>query len=115
MKSKGIFTLSPIIITLILLILLLNTATYFLNFVVFIAELAVVLSVLAFTAYRMRFLQNNIHNYFNKVIKGLELAGSDSLSNFVLPVLVSRPSGEIIWYNNFFRENILKGKDIYGE
>ncbi|OJU15174.1 MAG: hypothetical protein BGN88_05780 [Clostridiales bacterium 43-6] len=115
MKRKGIFTLSPIIITLIALILLLSGVTYFLSLPVFIAEIAVSLGVIAYTVYRMKFLQTEIHNYFNKVIKGLENAGSDSLSNFVLPVLVTNDSGDIVWYNELFRESLLQGQDKHNE
>ena len=115
MKKKSILRILPVINLLILLTLVFAGISYFQNIYLFIVEMAVAVVVCVFAVVRMITLQRDVHNYFTQLTQEIQEIGSDSLDRFVLPLMVTQDGEEIVWYNEAFRNQVLKGTDLYGE
>jgi c-di-AMP phosphodiesterase-like protein len=117
MKKRSIFRVIPVTNVLLAFIVLMAVASYFFcdNFYVFIAAAFIAAVSVVATVISLISLQKNIYNYFNSVARSAEEIGSDSLSGFVMPLMVARESGEIVWYNDAFTREVISGSDIYGE
>ncbi|MBQ2676427.1 MAG: DHH family phosphoesterase [Clostridia bacterium] len=115
MKKKSIFRVLPVINILIVLTVVLAGVSYFFDIRLFAVEMIVAVAVCGYAVMKMLSLQKDIYNYFTQVSKSLEENGSASLAEFVMPIMITKDTGEIVWYNENFRTSVLKGKDIYGE
>lgn len=71
-----------------------------------------VLAVILFVIYVV--FSKNSTRYFTKMNSHLENSVSEYMNNLPAPVVVTEKNGRIIWYNNFFFEEICSGKDFYG-
>lgn len=115
MKKKSILRILPVINILILLTLVFAGISYFQNIYLFIVEMVVAVVACAFAVIRMVTLQRDVHNYFTQLTQEIQEIGSDSLDRFVLPLMVTQDGDEIVWYNEAFRNQVLKGEDLNGE
>ncbi len=115
MKKKSILRILPVINILILLTLVFAGISYFQNIYLFIVEMVVAVVACAFAVIRMVTLQRDVHNYFTQLTQEIQEIGSDSLDRFALPLMVTQDGDEIVWYNEAFRNQVLKGEDLNGE
>ena len=76
------------------------------------AVLALVWIVLAIV--KLVRLKNTTGVVLRQIVKGIDSAESNVLKSLPVPVLIAREGGEILWYNNRFRDSVLKGADHYG-
>lgn len=89
--------------------------TFFYNRPLFYGELAAFLLLAVFLFWRIRCLRSDTARYLSFVARRLSQDEQASLSAFPMPVLVSSASGEVIWYNDRFREEVLEGQEAFGE
>lgn len=60
-------------------------------------------------------MQRDVSRYLKRIAGCLNQGEQDALSAFPLPVLVAATSGEVIWYNDLFRNQVLDGNEMFGE
>ena len=74
-----------------------------------ICGIAIGLSVLFSGAIRQ-----NVYKYVLQVAQAVDTSNKDALNNIPIPAVTVTLQGEIIWYNEIFREVILLGADAQG-
>lgn len=111
-KRPGSVRTLPIL--LLVLLCLFTAASWFWNRYVFTG--ACVLTVLAagFTIYYLISFKRKMFRYFDRIGTHMSVAQRERLSKFPLAVTVLSENGRVIWYNDLFREQVLKGRDCYG-
>ena len=115
MKNRSLWNITSTVAILGAALFAVVGVTFFLNRIVFAVELVVCALLLAYIAWRLHHLREDIGRYLNRIAGHLNQAEQDSLSEFPMPVVVSSSDGEIIWYNDRFRSQVLDGGERYGE
>ena len=113
-KRKGLLWKPVVLITIVFLLLLVG-ATFFLNRVVFLVELGALAVFLLTLGLLSRRLRSETARYLSYVARRLSQDERDALSGFPLPVVVGSATGEIIWYNDRFRDQVMEGGEVFGE
>ena len=89
--------------------------TFFYNRPLFYGEAAALAVLAVFLLINTRRIRNDTARYLSRIARHLSQEKQDSLSAFPMPVAVCGASGEIVWYNELFREQVLEGSEIFGE
>lgn len=114
-KNKRFWSLSPIILLLTLALAAAVIVSFFYNRILFYVELVLFAAVLIVIGWRLRRMKKDIGRYLRRIAGSLNQSEQDALSAFPLPVMVSAVNGEIIWYNDLFRHQVLDGNELFGE
>lgn len=115
MKNTHFWNITPVEVALGLALLACVGLLYFWNPLVFYVALGVALVLLGLCMWRLGGVSRDIRRYLTRVAGSLNQAEQDSLAAFPLPVAVVSASGEVIWYNDPFRLQVLDGNEVYGE
>ncbi len=115
MKRKRFWSITPTVFLLGAMLLAVSGVTYFLNPTVFYVEIALVIPVLVFAVWRSGRIRYDINRYLARIANHLNQADQESLTNFPMPVVVGSANGEVIWYNELFRNQVLDGNEVFGE
>ena len=113
--NKRFWSLSPIILLLTLALAAAVIVSFFYNRILFYVELVLFAAVLIVIGWRLRRMKKDIGRYLRRIAGSLNQSEQDALSAFPLPVMVSAVNGEIIWYNDLFRHQVLDGNELFGE
>ena len=81
---------------------------------VFIAQAALFFAMLSLIIWYLVHAQSDLRQSFRDVGVKLGAPGSDALNSFVLPLVILEDDGDILWYNEIFRTQILQGEDLFG-
>ena len=103
-------SLIPSVLLLILAIVTLFFSKQLFVYAICIASLSVLASFLINI-----YIKHNVTAYFSNAAKSVDEIGSQTLVDFILPVLVTDGDSSIVWYNNTFSRTLLKHHDVYGE
>ena len=114
-KNTRFWSLSPIILLLTLALAAAVMVSFFYNRILFYVELVLFAAVLIVIGWRLRRMKKDIGRYLRRIAGSLNQSEQDALSAFPLPVMVSAVNGEIIWYNDLFRHQVLDGNELFGE
>lgn len=60
-------------------------------------------------------LKRNITHYFSSAARTVQGSGTRTLGEFVVPIMVTNSAGEITWYNDSFRSELLLGNDVFAQ
>ena len=113
--SRKFWLVRPVHFVLLGLCLLLCIPLYFIRPVVFLIGFPVVLAVVAACAYRLWRIQKDLYQMVTDMGRSMTDSSEASLINFPLSSLLVNDVGEIVWYNEMFRERVLrKQEDIFG-
>ena len=115
MKKRGVWTVTPVILLMGAALLLLAGGCFFLNRFVFYFVGPAVLLILGIALWRLRKLKTDMNRYLSRIAGSLNQTDQDALSAFPLPAVVSSQNGEILWYNDLFRDQVLGGAELVGE
>lgn len=115
MKNKPFWSLSPAVILLAATLVIVTGATFFLNPTVFYVEAGVVLAVLVVCIWRLSRMRADVGRYLTRISGQLDQTNQDALAQFPLPVAVATEQGEVFWYNEAFRQQVLDGGELYGD
>lgn len=115
MKNKPFWSLSPAVILLAATLVIVTGATFFLNPTVFYIEAGVVLVVLVVCIWRLSRMRADVGRYLTRISGQLDQTSQDALAQFPLPVAVATEQGEVFWYNEAFRHQVLDGGELYGD
>lgn len=114
-KSRMYFLISPILIVLCLALVVFLIPVFFYHRELFYVQAAVaVLLIGVVIAYICR-LQRNIRRYLGGAIDCLNQEERRSLEGTPMPVMLLAVDGEVVWYNDSFRKEVLSEQDIYGK
>lgn len=61
------------------------------------------------------FAKRYINKYFLSAAKNISSADDTAMNDFEIAIMVANFSGEVIWYNEKFRNGVLKGVDVIGD
>ena len=116
MKSTGkrFWSVTPAVGPLAAVLLVTVGATFFLNRIVFYIALAAAALAVAFAVWRLSRMNRDIRRYLTRVADGLDQTEQAALSAFPMPAVVCSREGEVVWYNERFRTEVLDGSDVYG-
>lgn len=116
MKNKRYWLLSPfsyvqlgIVLFLILLILIFSKSVPLKIISLIIGGGAVAFSLIFAGTFK-----ENIYTYVSEVSHSLDTSNKDAINNIPVPAVTVSEQGEIVWYNELFREVILLGADAQG-
>ncbi len=115
MKSKRIWSITPMIWLLIGAIVLLTAGTWFWDWRIFVVALTLSVTVIAVVFGRFLFLRRDIRRYLKEITLRLNPSDRKALESTPIPVAMVANGGELVWYNNHFRNQVLRGKDGYGQ
>lgn len=115
MKKRGVWTVTPVILLMGAALLLLAVGCFFLNRLIFYFVGPAVLLILGIAFWRLRKLKTDMNRYLSRIAGSLNQTDQDALSAFPLPAVVSSQNGEILWYNDLFRDQVLDGAELVGE
>lgn len=115
MKRRKIWSVIPPIVILVTALLLSVGVIYFFNLIIFYTELCLTVSVIAVAIGWFVYTRNGIKSTLASVAEHLDQTERDSLSGSPLPVVVCSEHGEILWYNQNFRDEVLEDSDVYGD
>ena len=116
MKStkKRFWNITPVVGLLAAVLLLTVGVTFFINRIVFYIELGAAALTIAFAVWRINRINQDIRRYLIRVAGGLDQTEQAALGAFPMPVAVCNRDGEVVWYNERFRSEVLDGNDVYG-
>lgn len=115
MKKQGRFwTVSPIVIPALVLALLAVCGLWWVHPIAFYAGLSAFVLLLAATVWYFVRFSRDARRYLNRVATRLDATRRTALEASPFPVLVSAPSGEILWYNRRFSETVALGREWIG-
>ena len=115
MNNRRKSLLLPILIGAGVLLAVTIGVTFFYNRPLFYGEAAALAVLAVFLLINTRRIRNDTARYLSRIARHLSQEEQDSLSAFPMPVAVCGASGEIVWYNELFREQVLEGSEIFGE
>lgn len=115
MKQRKLWDFTSIFLILGGLSLVLLMVTAFWSWRIFLAALIVTVAVFVYAAIRFRLMRSDMQWYLNRISSRLNQGDRTALDSTPVPVTVVSESGEIVWYNQQFREQILADKEIYGK
>lgn len=108
-KNNKFWIIRPANIVLICICLLLITLLYFADMILFFVTAPSVLIFLAIYLYRLYKTQDMLRVLISSTSKSLrEPDSGDGLINFHIPSVILTGAGEIVWYNDNFRNSVLE-------
>lgn len=116
MNKKISGSLAPLLLTILILLTLNTVALFFFSKPAFYISLSLTLSAWLLTLLYLRKEQQRTYTFLKQLAESLESAGSHVLTEFSLPVVITRPgkADSIVWYNDAFRSGVLHGRDAFG-
>ena len=115
MKRKRFWLIRPVSILLAVLCLVLCGLLALFSLPLFLAVLPFVLAAVSYSVYRLWRLQKDLYRTVTSMGRSMTDSHDASLINFPLPAVIVNDIDEIIWYNEMFRETVLRNqKDVFG-
>ncbi len=114
MKPKRIWQVYPALAVSMILSAVLLVSLLFWDIRVFAVALIVTSLVFSFVVLRFLRLRNDIRGYLANISARLNQQDRMALESTPMPVVLISKMGEIIWYNDRFREDVLRDNDVYG-
>ena len=114
MKPKKIWQVYPSLAASMIVSLVLLISLLFWDIRIF--AVAFVVAALSFSFVILRFLRlrNDLRGYLAQVASHLDPRDRAALESTPMPVVLFQENGEIVWYNDRFREDVLNDHDLYG-
>ncbi len=114
MKQHHRYPQTPLATLLLLCMIGLTVGAFFVSRPLFYS--GVTLSVIAAFAVLYGHLRSRrrFKRYLSRIALQLSQEDKDSLSRFPLPVAVGSEQGEVLWYNEDFRDRVMDGREVYG-
>ena len=91
-----------------------TVALVFYNKLLFAVAGVLWLALAVYTALGVRNMQKNIRAMLLSIGQTLTTTQRDALAASPLPVMVTSVTGEVIWYNNLCRKNVLASEEVHG-
>ncbi|MCL2884312.1 MAG: hypothetical protein FWF49_02350, partial [Oscillospiraceae bacterium] len=115
MKGKRFFGLTPLIVALALFGIVTVGATFLFNRPLFVVEAIVGVLLLGYALWHILHLRYYIARAVQQLSLSLRHGDKEALASFPLPAAVVTPEGEVLWYNQRFKQEVAGGANLYGE
>ena len=115
MKSKKLWQFMPMVAFSAAVLILFALLSLLWDFRIAVAELAAALIAVAALLIRMHGIRKDIRAILSQAVESLDMTDRQSLLSFPLPVIISARSGEVVWYNDRFRDGVIGGEDAFGQ
>lgn len=113
--EKRFWLIRPVNVGLMIISLLCSASLYFVDPIVCIIVSVITVFLVILSGYKIFNIQKDLYNVITKFGNSMTDSKDAGLINFPMPVLIINDIGEIIWYNNLFRTDIINNeKDIFG-
>ena len=116
MKKNNFWFVTPQI-TVLLLLMAANTALvlfYKGSMKLFIVQLTITLIAAGAVAWRTATLRSDLKQTISTIASNIDGTSAQALEHFPSPIMAVLASGEIVYYNNLFRDTVLEGIDAVG-
>lgn len=114
MKPKKIWQVYPAMVASLCLSIAFLITLAFWDLRIFAVAFLVAAVVFLLVILRFLRLRNDVRGYLIDVADHLDQQDRASLESTPMPVVLLTENGEIVWYNDSFRENVLQDNDVYG-
>ena len=113
--KKKVWGIWSLIVVPTITVVLLTVGMWLLDARWFFALTAVSVAALIYALARVLVLRRDVRHYLSGTCETLSLEDRNALAASPFSVLLLSELGEIVWYNDRFRQSVLSGKDIYGD
>lgn len=114
MNKRTLFQ-KPLQITLLAILAAFTVAMYFTkNYIFFFAQLAITVGCIVAVVVSNHLANRKIHRLVQSVTATLKATDTDLIKDYPMPVVVANAIGEIVWYDDCFRNKVIENNDIYG-
>ncbi len=115
MKRKRFWLIRSTNIMLMVMSVVLVSVTYFVSKILFFIAAPIVLVLVCLSGYRLYKIQSDLHEMIASMGRSMTDSHEASFITFPMPSVILSEVGEIVWYNDMFKEVVLKSKkDIFG-
>ncbi|MGN0173613.1 MAG: DHH family phosphoesterase [Acutalibacteraceae bacterium] len=114
MKQQINFTKILCIIISVVLVVSFSIVAAIYETPMFYIEILIMIAVIALAFGCVLFARNYINNYFLSTAKHISGADDSAMNEFGIAIMIANSSNEVVWYNEKFRSNVLKGIDVFG-
>lgn len=115
MKNGRFWNITPLELLLAVALVLSVCSMAFYNQILFYIQLGVAVLLIIYAVWHLGHIRHDIRRYLGRIAGKLNQTDQDALAAFPLPVSVVSANGEVIWYNELFRGEVLDGNEAYGE
>lgn len=113
MNKRTLFQ-RPLQVVLLVALAVFTVAMYFNNSVLFWIQLAITLACVVAMILSNVFANRRIHRLVQSVTQTLKAVDTDLIKDYPMPVVVANDKGEVVWYDDCFRNKVIENNDIYG-
>ena len=113
--NKNTLFQKPAILALLLVLAAFTGMMYFADRTMFWVQLAILLLAVAGVLLYSLSANRRVFRLLQTVSHALKAGDLDLMNRYPLPVAVTNQKGEIVWYSENFRTQVLDGRDAYGE
>ncbi len=114
MKSRKTWNFISTIIVLSIVPIAMTVVSYWWDLRIFLCCCVLTSVSLLYALWRFFRLDRDIHKYLKALSKHLDPDNLSTMESTPLPIVLIEESGEIIWYNDLFRQSVLSEKDSFG-
>lgn len=115
MKAKKVWQFLPMVAFSAAVIVLFALISLMWDYRIGLIELGAGLLAIGALLLRLRTVQKDIRSIIAHTAENLNDADRQSLLSFPLPLVISGATGEIVWYNDRFRDTVIGGEDYFGK
>ncbi len=112
--KKRINLFTPSLVVLLVLCVGMTAVSWFMDRRLFYLEAALLLAALIYILIDMRNSKKTMHRVLTQMGELLSDTQRGVLTSIPLPVVVTQEDGDILWYNELFRDEVLAQIDSYG-
>lgn len=112
--EKSIWKFKPVIFAAVAVCFVFAALSYFWNPWVFLFEALASAALLIAGLLRYNAFRSDLRAVLGDVRRSIDAADREALANFPMPALVTSKTGEVLWYNDRFRDGVLGGGDVFG-
>lgn len=114
-KWRDLWVVTPVLIALCAALVLFLIPVFFYNRLIFGVQLAVAVVLIGAAVWNAARMQRRVRRYLAGAAESLDRESRAAMEQVPMPVLLVADNGEIVWYNDLFRGEVLFGEDRYGE
>lgn len=114
MRARKLWNLLSTIVVLSIVPIAMTVVSFWWDLRVFIGCCILTAISLVYALWRFFRLNRDIHGYLTALSQHLNAENRNAMESTPLPVVLIKENGEIVWYNDLFRQTVLSGKDVFG-
>ncbi len=114
MRARKLWNLLSTIVVLSIVPIAMTIVSFWWDMRIFVGCCVLTATSLLYALWRFFRLNRDIHGYLTALSRHLNTENRNAMESTPLPVVLIKENGEIVWYNDLFRQTVLSGKDAFG-